>query len=50
MASPLHGVAPYDPMSYADAAAALLTACVLAALVPAARAERVDPMTALRRD
>ena len=50
LGSLLYGVAPYDPMSYAAAAAVLLAACALAATLPAARAARVDPMTTLRGD
>ncbi|HUU33284.1 MAG TPA: FtsX-like permease family protein, partial [Vicinamibacterales bacterium] len=46
----LYGVAPTDAASLATAAAALLSAGVLAAAVPAVRAGRTDPMTALRAD
>ena len=44
----LYGVAPGDPLSMALAAGAMLAAALLAAAIPAHRASRVDPMTALR--
>ncbi|HEX6694452.1 MAG TPA: ABC transporter permease, partial [Longimicrobiales bacterium] len=44
----LFSVNPADPVSYVTVAAALLIISALAALVPAARAARVDPTTALR--
>jgi putative ABC transport system permease protein len=37
-----------DPRAYAAAAAVLLLAVLVAALVPARRAARVDPLIALR--
>jgi ABC-type antimicrobial peptide transport system permease subunit len=46
----LYGVSPNDPASFAVAVGALLFAGVIAALVPAARAARTDPMAALRSD
>jgi putative ABC transport system permease protein len=46
----LYGVSPNDPASFGVAAGALLLAGVIAALVPAARAARTDPMAALRAD
>jgi predicted lysophospholipase L1 biosynthesis ABC-type transport system permease subunit len=48
--SRLHGIAPFDLPSYAAAAALVLTTSVLAALLPAWRASRTDPMAALRQD
>jgi len=46
----LYGIAPHDPVSYAAAAVVLLLAAVGAGLVPALRAARVDPVTALRSE
>lgn len=46
----LYGIAPHDPVSYAVGAAVLLLAAVAAGLLPAMRAARVDPVTALRSE
>lgn len=46
----LFGISPLDPMAWGLAIAAMLSAATLANLVPARRAMRVDPMTALRTD
>jgi predicted permease len=45
----LFGVSPRDPATFAGAAAILTAIVLLAALIPAVRASRIDPMTALRR-
>jgi ABC-type antimicrobial peptide transport system permease subunit len=44
----LFGVRPVDPLTYAAVALALVLTSVLAALLPARRAMRVDPVHALR--
>ena len=46
----LYGVGAYDPTAWATAVAVLVTASVLANFVPALRAMRVDPVTALRAE
>lgn len=50
MAGMLYGVTPLDPLTYALAATVLLTAALLATLLPAWRASAVDPVEALRND
>jgi len=46
----LYGVAASDPLTLAGAAVLLLLVVVTASAVPAARAMRIDPLQALRRD
>ena len=48
MASLLHGVTPFDPVAFAGAAGALLLVSAAACLLPALRATRVNPVSALR--
>jgi predicted permease len=44
----LHDVAPTDPLTFAAVAGVLFVVALAASLVPAWRASRVDPLTALR--
>jgi ABC-type antimicrobial peptide transport system permease subunit len=46
----LYGVTPTDPLTYVTIAALLLIVAVVATLVPARRAARVDPIVALRAE
>jgi predicted permease len=40
----------FDPLAYAGSLFCIVAACACAALVPALRATRIDPLTALRRE
>ena len=48
MAGLLFGIAPRDPITFAAGAALLLSIALAASYVPARRASRVEPVTALR--
>jgi len=50
VASLLYGISPTDPIAMLSVAIVLLSVSIVAALSPAWRAARVDPMTALRTD
>ena len=40
----------FDPLAYAASLLCIVTACACAALIPALRAGRIDPVAALRQD
>jgi ABC-type antimicrobial peptide transport system permease subunit len=46
----LYNVSPKDPLTYAGVVGVLVVVAVIASLVPAVRASRVDPNVALRAD
>jgi putative ABC transport system permease protein len=50
IASLLYGVHAHDPATMLLAVAALGLVCLIAAWIPARRACRLDPMTALREE
>jgi len=50
MESLLFGVKPGDPLAMAAAVAILLTAALVAGYLPARKASRIDPMTAVRHE
>jgi ABC-type antimicrobial peptide transport system permease subunit len=50
LSSMLYGVSPSDPLTFASVIGIVLLVATAAALVPAIRASRIDPMTALREE
>ncbi len=50
LVSLLYGVSPFDPIAFAVASVFLVAVALLAAFIPARRAARIDPITALRHE
>ena len=50
VATMLFGVSPRDPLTYGGVAVVLLSTALVASLVPAYRASRIEPMKVLRSD
>jgi putative ABC transport system permease protein len=50
ISSLLYDVSAYDPLTFAAVVAALVAAAAAASAIPAGRAARLDPMTALREE
>jgi len=50
LTSMLYGVSPADPATFIAVALGLVSVVVVACLVPAGRAMRVDPITSLRAE
>lgn len=48
--SAMYGISPNDPLTYVGVTATVVVIAVLAVWIPATRAMRVDPITALRAD
>jgi putative ABC transport system permease protein len=40
----------FDPVAYAASLLCIVAACLFAAMIPALRATRIDPMTTLRQE
>ena len=48
LSTALHGIDPLDPVTFGAVAAVLFVVAMVASYVPARRATRVDPISALR--
>ena len=48
IAGALYDVSPFDPLTLGGGSATILVVAFLASYLPARRATRIDPMTALR--
>ena len=48
LSSLLYGVSPYDPLTFAVVAGAVLVAALTASIIPARRVARLDPLIALK--
>ena len=46
----LYGVGPFDPLALGVAVTTVMTVAIMAALLPAVRASRIDPARALRAE
>jgi ABC-type antimicrobial peptide transport system permease subunit len=46
----VHIVQVFDPVAYGASLLVVVVSCVVAALIPAMRAARIDPIAALRQD
>jgi ABC-type antimicrobial peptide transport system permease subunit len=50
LTSQLYGIAPQDPLTLTAAILLLISVALVSAYLPALRASRLDPMSALRRE
>jgi predicted permease len=50
IANEIYGISPTDPATYAGVSLLLLLIAVIASLIPASRASRVDPLKSLREE
>ena len=48
LSSLLYGISPYDPLTFAGVSGVVLAATLVASLIPACRAARIDPLIALK--